>query len=241
MSKSVFISIVIPAYNEEKNISFTLSEVSKYLREKDFFYEIILIDDGSTDKTVQKAQNFERELDNFRLIRSSPNRGKGYVLKKAMLQASGDYVMFMDADSSVSINELDKFLSLLDKGFDIYIASRKIPGARVTVSLKRKILGDIYIFLAKGLLGIHVSDINCGFKLFKQQVVRNIFSKQIMDDWSFDAEVLFIAEKSRYRIKEIPVDWVHKTTSKVRPIKDGIGSLLSLIKIKQNALRGKYS
>jgi len=240
MERHVFLSIIIPTFNEEPNISGTLSEVSEYLGERDLSYEIIIVDDGSGDMTVKKVGEFGEKLQNLRIIESSPNRGKGYVLRKAIFQSGGEYVMFMDADSSTSVYEMDKFLPLLKEKYDVYIASRRIPGSEVRVPVERKAMGNIYILLSRIMLGIRVSDLNCGFKMFTQEAAKKIFSMQVMDDWSFDAEVLFLCEKYGYRIKEIPVKWVHKTTSKVRPLRDGINSFLSLITIKQNDLRGKY-
>lgn len=237
---SIFLSIVIPAYNEEANISDTLSEVSEYLRGRDFSYEVIVIDDGSEDGTVKKAGAFKERLDNFRIIESMPNRGKGYVLRRAILQAEGGYVMFMDADNSTSIHEINKFLPILGNGLDVYIASRRLPGSEAKVPVSRKIMGNIYIFLARMILGIEAGDLNCGFKVFKREAARKVFSRQVMNNWSFDAEILYLCKKHGYRIKEVPVKWVHKTTSKVRPLRDGILSLLSLVKIELNAVTGKY-
>jgi dolichyl-phosphate beta-glucosyltransferase len=240
VSEKVYLSIIIPAYNEEENIAFTLSRVAEYLKGKDFSYEVTVIDDGSGDATVRKALEFKDKLNNFRVIESKPNRGKGFVLKKSMLQANGEYVMFMDADSSVSIKELDKFLPQLENGSDIYIASRRIPGASVSMPLKREVAGKVYIFLCKTILNIRVSDINCGFKMFRCDAAKNVFSRQIMYDWSYDAEILFLAEKYGYKIKEIPVEWVYKATSKVRPVRDAVNSFKSLIKIKNNDKNGEY-
>jgi glycosyltransferase involved in cell wall biosynthesis len=240
MPEDVFLSIIVPAYNEEKNVSDTLSEMSKYLKGKDFNYEVIVIDDGSSDSTVQKASRFTNDLKNFKIIESTPNKGKGYVLKKAMLQAGGEFVMFMDADSSVSIKELENFLPLLKGDSDVYIASRRIPGAKVSVPFKREILGKIYLTLAKMFLGINVNDVNCGFKVFKREAAKNIFSRQVMNDWSFDAEDLFLAAKFGYKVKEIPVEWVYKSTSKVRPLRDGVNSFLSLVRIRLSEFKGNY-
>ena len=240
MSDSVKLSIIIPAYKEEANISSTLVSVSEYLGKKDLSCEVIVVDDGSTDSTVSKALDFSGKLPNFRVIESKPNRGKGYVLKKAMLEAKGEWLMFMDADSSVLVSELDNFLPALTEEYDIYIASRRIPGSDVDMPLKRELFGKIYIALARVVLGLKVSDINCGFKLFSRRAARDAFSRQTMNDWSYDAEVLHIANKAGYKIKEIPVKWVYKDTSKVSPLRDGIKSFWSLLRIKSNELSGKY-
>ena len=129
----------------------------------------------------------------------------------------------------------------MEKGFDGYIACRRVSGSDVKVPISRKVMGNVYILLARLILGISVSDINCGFKMFRQGAAKTVFSEQIMDDWSFDAEVLYLCGKHGYRIKEIPVTWVHKTTSKVRPLRDGINSFISLMKIRMNEINGKYA
>ena len=240
MSENIYLSIIIPAYNEEENIAFTLSKVAGYLKEKDFTYEVTVVDDGSQDATVQKALEFKDKMNNFQVIESKPNRGKGFVLKKSMLQANGEYIMFMDADSSVLIEELDKFLPCLNDGNDIYIASRRIPGAEVIMPWQREMAGKVFILLSKLILGLPVNDINCGFKLFRRDVARDVFSEQIMYDWSYDAEILFLSKKHGYKVKEIPVKWVYKDTSKVRPLRDAIGSFVSLMKIRSNNINKRY-
>jgi dolichyl-phosphate beta-glucosyltransferase len=237
---NIYLSIIIPAYNEEKNIEGTLSEIEAYLSNKDFTYEVILIDDGSVDHTVKKAHSFERRINNFRIIESRPNRGKGYVIRKAMLEADGEYILFMDADNSTSIKELDKFFSVMEDSCGIYIASRRTHGSEVDVPFMRRALGYIYILFARILLGLTVSDINCGFKIYSPAACRDIFTRQIMDDWSYDAEDLFLAKKYGHKVKEFPVEWKHKDTSKVRPLRDGINSFVSLAKIRANDIRGKY-
>ncbi len=240
MFEKVFLSVVIPAYNEEMNISDTLGDIKGYLDGKDFTYEVIVIDDGSGDDTVMKARRFRDKLDNLNVIESRPNRGKGYVLKKAIMEARGDYILFMDADNSTSIREMDSFLPLFEKGFDIYIASRRIPGARVSMPASREVMGKVYITLARMLLGVKVSDVNCGFKVFRREAAREVFSRQTMDDWSFDAEVLHIAGKRKYSIREVPVRWVYKDTSKVRPLADALKSFKSLFAIRMKDLKGIY-
>jgi len=240
MRQDSSISVVIPAYNEESNISGTLTEVHGYLSGKGLDYEVIVVDDGSTDGTLFRARGFEGNIPGFRVIESSPNRGKGYVLRKAMLRASGDRILFMDADNSTSIKELEKFIPVLDKEADVYIASRRIPGAEVEVPFIRRVMGTVYIYLAEIILGIRVSDINCGFKIFSRKAAHDVFQEQVMDDWSFDAEVLYLCKKKGYDVKEVPVTWEHKDTSKVKPFRDAVKSFASLVRIKMNDIRGVY-
>lgn len=240
MEQTPYLSVVIPTYNESVNIISTLNEIQDYLKSKDFSYEVIVVDDGSTDDTVKKTQALKGEMKDLTIIESVPNKGKGFVLRRGMLEAQGDYVMFMDADNSTSINELEKIIPKFRADCDVCIASRRVPGADVKVPISRRVLGNFYILLSRIILGLKVSDINCGFKVFEREAAREAFSKQIMDDWSFDAEVLFLLNKRGREIQEIPVKWVHKDTSKVRPIIDGINSFTSLLRIKLNDMKGVY-
>ena len=242
MEKDMFLSVVIPAYNEEKYISSTLDEISIYLKDRKFDAEVILVDDGSCDRTVEIASSMQDKFDDLKILESSPNRGKGYVVKKGMLEAHGDIVLFMDADNATSIKELDNFLPMFDAGYDVVIASRRMKDSVVEVSESplRILLGQTYIFLSKIILGSKVRDFNCGFKVYRGNVAKKIFSLQKMDDWSFDTELIFLLEKFNMKIKEVPVKWEHKADSKVEPLKAGIESFLSLIKIRWMDIRREY-
>ncbi len=242
MQENTFLSIIIPAYNEASNIGATLAEVAEYLKGKDYSYEVIVIDDGSSDDTISTAKEKKNDLNSLRIISSKPNRGKGYVVREAMLDSSGKYVMFMDADNSTSIKELDAFLPYLEEGYDAVIGSRRLKESDVVVpeSIMRVCLGNIYILLSKIFLGSKVSDFNCGFKAYNRCTARKVFSLQRMKDWSFDTEIIFLLTKFGMKIKEVPVRWAHKADSKVKPLQAGIASFLSLIKIKINDLRGLY-
>jgi len=242
MKEPIFLSIIIPCYNEETNIEYTLNEILTYLSKKTFNYEIIIIDDGSTDNTAdiadEKASNFE----NFSLITNGKNKGKGYSLRRGVLAAKGEFILFMDADNSTSIYEFDKFLPCLKQGYSVVIGSRRLRDSVVKVSqpVMRIILGQTYIFLSKFILNLTASDINCGFKTYKNAVAKKIFSLQKLDGWGFDAELLFLIKKYNLKMKEVSVCWVHKSTSKVRPLKDGINSFLDLIRVRARDLHGDY-
>ena len=242
MENEVFLSVIIPAYNEEENIVGTLAEISEYLSGREFPCEVIVVDDGSGDRTIEKTREAGNKLGSLRIIASSPNRGKGYVLRRGILEAKGRYVMFMDADNSTSIRELDKFLPYLEQGYDAVIGSRRLSGAEVTVSESpvRIFLGQIYIFLSKVMLGLNVSDFNCGFKAYSREAARKLYSMQKMDGWSFDTEVIFLIKKMGMRLKEVPVTWAHKFSSKVKPLSAGIDSFTSLVRVKWNDLFGSY-
>lgn len=236
------LSIVIPAYNEEANLAWTLKDIAGYFKNKDYDYELVVVDDGSKDKTEDIAKASADLFKSFSLLKNDENRGKGYSLKKGMLTAVGEYVLFMDADNSTRIDQLDRLLPALKDGFDVAMASRRVKGAEIdsVQPITRIVLGNIYIILSKLILGVSVHDYNCGFKLYTKDAVKRLFSRLTRDDWSFDSELIFLISKFNLKLKEVPVRWEHKSTSKVRPFRDGIRSLLSLIKIKIQDMQKLY-
>lgn len=242
MEDSIFLTIIIPAYNEERTIQGTLKEIAGYLAKRAFSYEVAVIDDGSTDKTYDNAQACSKLFSNFKVLKNNANTGKGYSVKRGILSAQGKYVLFMDADNSTSVYEFDKFLPYLKEGYDVVIASRRLKDSMVEEPqpLIRAKMGQFYIFLSRAFLGLNISDFNCGFKAYPNKAAKFLCERQEMDDWSFDTELLFIAKKHGLKIKEVPVRWVHKSGSKVKPVRDGIRSFLSVIKIKLNNIRKLY-
>ncbi|MDP8298570.1 MAG: glycosyltransferase family 2 protein [Candidatus Tantalella remota] len=241
--ENVFLSILIPSYNEQQNLGNTLEEISDYLKGNSFTSEVLVVDDGSGDDTVGVAESCKGLFPDLRLIRNEVNRGKGFAVNRGVSEAKGEYILFMDADNSTSIHELDKFIPHLEDGYDAVIGSRRLEGADIVVSepARRVIMGDFYIFLSRILFGLKLSDFNCGFKVFKNSAAKKVFSLQRMYDWSFDVEILFILDKLGMKIKEVPVRWAHKdNTSKVRPLRDGIKSFISLLTIRCNGFKRKY-
>lgn len=243
MKEKIFLSIIIPAYNEENTIESTLKEISEYVHKNRYSCEVIIVDDGSADNTIVNAQRSSALFDNFKIIKNLSNKGKGYSVKRAMLEAMGEYALFMDADNSTSISEFDKFLPHLKEGYDVVIASRRLKGSIVDEPqpLLRAKMGQFYIFLSRLILKLNVSDFNCGFKAYNVKSTRLIFGLQSMDDWSFDVELLFIINKYALKLKEVPVRWVHKSGSKVKPLKDAIRSFVSVLKIKANDIKRRYT
>lgn len=237
---TIFISIVIPVYNEEKRIVAFLSTVIEYLHQKDFSYELTIVDDGSTDRTVAIAESLLKEgiPTRYRVLQLPVNAGKGAAVRKGMLKSPGKYIFFIDADGSTPIEEMDHFIPHFSEGNDIYIAGRTL---KQKAPLKRKFLGYGYILLANALLHLGVSDITCGFKCYKRSCVQTIFSRQTLNNWSFDAEDIFIARKNGYKIKEIPVRWEHTPGSKVKVLKNVFTCGLDLLRIKVNDVKGVYS
>jgi dolichyl-phosphate beta-glucosyltransferase len=234
-----YISVVIPVYNEEKRITAFLQSVVDYVINKTFFCEIVIVDDGSVDRTVEIIESMLREKlpGKFRTFRLPQNRGKGAAIRKGMLEAQGDYIFFLDADGSTSIAEIDNFIPQFSPEFDIYIATRTI---KHKAPFKRKFFGYGYIYLANLLLGLKIADFTCGFKCYTQPSAKKIFSRQLLNNWSFDAEDIFIAQKNGYKIKETPVHWQHVGGSKVKVFKNVLMCGVDLLRIRYNNYKGLY-
>ena len=213
-----WLSVIIPAYNEEDSISGTLSDISTFLSQKEYTYEIILVNDGSDDSTLDRAREALKENERLTVINNRTNSGKGDAVKRGMLAASGKYRFFTDADNSTTIDHLDKLLPYFSQGKDIVIGSRAVQGATISLSqpIYRTIPGKIgnLLIQALALPGLH--DTQCGFKGFTEKSARDIFSRTIIKGWAFDIEALFIGKRMGYEIAEIPVTWVNHPSSKVR-------------------------
>lgn len=233
------ISIVIPVYNEEARIRSFLEAVAAYLQRQTAACELIVVDDGSRDGTVGVVEDMlGRSLPGcWEVLRLPRNRGKGGALQVGMLHARGDYVFFLDADGSTSIEEIDRFKSCFDPAVDVYIAVRT---KKHYAPLKRKLFGYGYIFVANLLLRVGVSDYTCGFKCYRREAARSIFSQQRLDNWSFDAEDLYLARLQGRAIREIPVYWKHVGGSKVKVFHNVIVCGCDLLRILWNRVRGRY-
>jgi len=239
----MYLSVIIPSYNEEKRLPKTLEEIDKYLRKKDYQYEIIIVSDGSTDRTCEVVRNLIPKIKGLRLIDEKINRGKGYGVKRGMLEAKGDYRLFTDADNSTSIDQIEKIWPEFKKGFDIIIGSRDIKGAVLDPPqpwLRQMILGEGFKLIRKIIVGIwEIEDTQCGFKGFKERVVGDVFPKCKINRFAFDPEILVIAKKLGYKMKEIPVYWKNDPESKVKP-KWMVNMAIDLLKIRWNLITGKY-
>jgi dolichyl-phosphate beta-glucosyltransferase len=213
------LSIIIPAYNEEDRIIVTLEKTIDYLRQQAYESEIIVVSDGSHDTTCAVAKNFTVAPPvTLRALEYQPNRGKGYAVRYGMLKGCGNIVMFMDADYAVPIQYLEKGLALLQKGFDIAIASRAVAGATVAAhqNTAREFSAKIYTLLQNSYLGIGYKDTQCGFKLFTQKAAKKLFAQQKLNSVIFDPEILWLAKKSGFRVAEFPVAWRHVEDSRIQ-------------------------
>ena len=236
------LSIVIPAYNEEDRLKKTLPKILDYFGEQKYSKEIIIANDGSSDGTAKFIQKKAKKNKILKLVDLEKNQGKGAALRHGFAKSKGAWVLFMDADLSTPLNELDKFWEFTDD-YNIIIGSRKMSGANVTKrqSFLRENLGKVFTWLTNTLATKGLSDVTCGFKLFEGDKGRKIFSLGVINDWSFDSEILFLAQKFDYSIKEVPVKWENDPRTKVNMLKDGINAFLGLLKIRVNDLKGIYS
>ncbi|TSC96716.1 MAG: glycosyl transferase, group 2 family [Parcubacteria group bacterium Athens0714_26] len=213
-----FLSVIIPAHNEAKRLPLTLIDLDKHLSEQEFSYEILVVNDGSTDDTAEITRRFELLIKNLKLIDNKENKGKGGVVKQGMLAAKGAWRLFMDADNSTSIVEFNKMIPYFKNGYDVVIADRDIKGSRLVPAQPwyKRILGNIGNLIIQILLVPGIWDTQCGFKCYSQEAAEKIFRLTRISRWGFDAETLALAKKLGYKIKEIPVFWVNDTRSQVR-------------------------
>ena len=235
-----FVSIVIPVFNEERRVEGFLHDVFTFVQMEDFSCELIIVDDGSTDKTVTIVERLLQQYKNvhYQFLQLPVNQGKGAAVREGMLAAQGDYIFFIDADGSTSIREIKTFMPYLNASHDVYIGVRT---KKHKAPLKRKIFGYGYIYLANLILGTHISDFTCGFKCYRRDAAQKIFSLQTMHNWSFDAENLFVAKKYHYRVKEIPVYWKHCGGSKVKVLHNVVVCGYDLLRIRWRNMCGRYA
>lgn len=241
MSKNSLISIIIPAYNEESKIGQTLQDINDYFLKRDWNYEIIIVDDGSRDGTDIILEKY-RSLNNFIVIKNEKNMGKGYSVKRGMINASGDFRLFMDADHSVRIDNLDIFMKYIESGNDIVIGSIELTNSLIKNDDNhwyRRVLGKLAKILIRLIATPKIYDTQRGFKLFTKKATEIIFPKQTINRWGFDIEILVIAQINNLKIKEVAVDWNNSRASSIH-IGSYIMTFFELIKIKVNNLYRIY-
>ncbi len=237
-----YLSVIIPAYNEEHRISATLFDMDKYLSRQNYQYEIIVVSDGSTDNTASVVGNLKDQIQNLKLIDNKKNCGKGCVVKQGMLEAQGDYRLFMDADNSTTINHLEKFWPYTQEGYDVVIGSIEAEGAKIheEAAWYRRFLGRISKYIIRIIAGLwKIHDSQRGFKLFSARAASSIFSKQTIMRWGFDIEILVLAKKMRFKVKEVPVNWSNPGESKVT-LKSYIKTFQELLRIRRNLITNRY-
>lgn len=235
-----FLSIVIPAYNEENRLPNTLEQVFHFLAKQPFASEILVVENGSDDRTFEIAEQFADRLQNVRVLRSE-QRGKGLAIQHGVMAAVGEYVFMCDADLSMPVEEISKFIPPQLENVDIAIASREAPGSvRYNEPYYRHFTGRVFNMLIRLLVLPGLQDTQCGFKCMRAQVARDIFPYQTLTGWAFDVELLYIARLHGYRIVEIPIDWYFNADSKISVLRDSLRMFLDLLRIRRNARRGLY-
>lgn len=236
------LSLVVPAYNEGHRIEASLRSMSCYLDNMRLDYEIVVVSDGSTDDTAEVVRSLARDDPRIHLIDYPDNRGKGFAVRCGVLNTRGEYIVFTDADLSIPIEIVNEFLPALRDGFDIAIASRGHPESIPVTppSAQRQIMGKVFRWCVKHVLVSGLSDTQCGGKAYRREIARSLFNRQRIDHFSFDAEVLFLAVRNGYRIKEVPVALNSVPTSSIRPMRDSLCMLRDLFRIRLYARLGFY-
>ncbi|HTR65406.1 MAG TPA: dolichyl-phosphate beta-glucosyltransferase [Terriglobales bacterium] len=236
-------SIVIPAYNERDRILPTLESVLAYAGRQGWNAEVLVVDDGSRDETAEIVTQFAARHPMVRLVRNPGNRGKGYSVRNGMLRASGEILLFSDADLASPIEESEKLFAAIAAGADIAIGSRWIRSELQTQRqpLHRQLMGRLYNLLMRIVLGLNFKDTQCGFKAFKRSTAQRIFQFQKIERWGFDPELLYLARKFGLRVVEIPVAWAHQEGARIHPVRDGMRMFGELLTVRWNAIRGQYA
>lgn len=236
------LSIVIPAYNESARIDDALERVLGCVAEQGWDAEVLVVDDGSKDDTAAIVQQWMHNHPRLHLIQNPGNKGKGYSVRNGLLQAAGDIVMFTDADLSAPMEEANLLFAALNDGADVAIGSRWLDRARQTIHqpLYRQFFGRCFNWITRTVMGLPFKDTQCGFKAFKRPAAQVIFRLQTIERWGFDPEILFIARKLKYAIREVPVTWGHDERSRISYLKDGMKMLEDMARIRANSLAGRY-
>lgn len=239
MSKPL-LSLVIPALNEEKRLPFTLQSLMQYLSTQPYEAEVLVVENGSQDRTLEIAQDFARRYPNVRALHSD-QRGKGLAVRMGMQAAQGEYRFMCDADFSMPVDQIARFLPPVLDGYDIAMASREAPGAvRYNEPAYRHLVGRVYNWMIRLIALPRLQDTQCGFKCFRASVAEELFKLQTLTGWSFDVELLFIAQHRGCKIVEIGIPWYFNPESKIRVMKDSLRMGIDLFRIRINAMQGKY-
>jgi len=232
----MYLSIVIPAYNEEGRIGTSLTEIYSFLKKRNYDFEIIVVDDGSKDKTLNLLSEYSQNIPNLIVLKNESNQGKGFSVKKGVLNSKGDIILYTDADLSTPIEELDKLIYWLDEGYLISIGSRDLPESQVNrhQAWYRELMGKIFNRIIRLILNLDYHDTQCGFKCFRSDAALEIFKGLRLCGFSFDVEMLFVAKHRGIKVKEVPVRWYNSPESKVEIIRDSSKMLWDILKLRFN-------
>jgi dolichyl-phosphate beta-glucosyltransferase len=237
---SVHLSVIIPAHNEERRLPATLERVLDHLGAQAFTWDVWVVDSGSTDQTAAIAEQFAQRHPQLHLVKES-RPGKGLAVRRGMLAASGDYRFICDADLSMPIEQVNRFLPPQLNGVDVAIGSREAEGAvRYDEPLHRHMIGRVFNNLVRIMAVPGIQDTQCGFKCLTARAAEDLFRRVQLEGWTFDVELLYIAQRRGYKIAEVPIDWVHFTGSRVHVLRDSAAMFFDLFRIRYNGLKGVY-
>jgi glycosyltransferase involved in cell wall biosynthesis len=242
LDTSCYITIVIPAYNEEARLGPSLNKVLHFVRQEAWDAEVIVVDDGSRDRTADIVREYAQGNGIVRLLQNPGNRGKGYSVRNGVLNARGRIILFTDADLSSPIEEAPKLLTELEAGADIAIGSRWMRSELQTKrqSVARQVLGRVFNLLLRMVLRLDFKDTQCGFKAFRRHAARTVFPLQKIERWGFDPEILFLARRSGFKMVEVPVRWGHDNGTRINPVADGSRMVADMVRVRWYSLSGKY-
>lgn len=235
-----FLSIIIPAHNEEKRLPPSLVKIQQFLQTQTYTAEVLVVENGSSDQTLAVAEGFAHQMPELRVFREN-ERGKGLAVRRGMLEAEGQYRFICDADLSMPIEQVNRFLPPQLTNPAVVIGSREVPGAvRYHEPVYRHLIGRVFNAVVRLMALPGLQDTQCGFKCFRADVTREVFSKQTLHGMSFDVEVLFIARQRGYTIQEVPIDWYFDPDSRVRLVQDSLRMFTDLLTIQRNSREGRY-
>jgi dolichyl-phosphate beta-glucosyltransferase len=242
LNTSYDISIVIPAYNESARLGATLDRILDFVDQQAWNAEIIVVDDGSRDRTADLVKDYAQKNSIVRLVQNPGNRGKGYSVRNGVMNAHGAIILFTDADLSSPIEEAPKLLSALEAGADVAIGSRWAQSDLQTQrqSVARQVMGRVFNLFLRIVLTMSFKDTQCGFKAFRRNAAKTLFSLQRIEGWAFDPEILFLAGRLGYRVAEVPVVWAHDEGTRIHPVADGSKMALEVLRIRWFVLTGRY-
>lgn len=241
-TRSASLSIVIPAFNEELRLPASLERIAAYLKNSNREMEVLVVDDGSRDRTAAVAESFRDRIPGLRVIANGSNRGKGYSVRHGMQEARMDLVIFSDADLSAPIEEADKLIAALDQ-YDVAIGSRALDRSLIAVheSAFREFAGIVFNWIVRFVLRLPFVDTQCGFKAFRRERCKIIFEQQRIERFGFDPELLYLARHHGLSAVEIPVRWAHSPATKVNMLRDSVQMFLDIFTIRWNAMMGRYA
>lgn len=233
------ISIIIPAYNEECRLPDALKKITAWIQTINFEVEILIVENGSQDKTTEIAESYARDFDNIVVLHSS--KGKGAAVREGMLHGKGEYLFICDADLSMPITEIENFLPAFAAGYNIVIGSREAPGARrYNEPFHRHFMGRVFNTIVRWLVAPGFDDTQCGFKLFQREAARDLFVRQTISGWTFDVEIIYLALKYGYRVTEVPINWYFNPDSRISIFQDTWQMFRDLMRIRLNGWNGVY-